>query len=812
MAKNLKFKIKNTQLAEALELDKKPIEQAPILKKPSIADISVDDGMDKPKIRKATSQPKSFQTTPVSKPVEKVTQETVESKPHQPESKLQKVEEALFKDEPVEEKPTAPTRFEPTSMFKEAAPIKPASSIHTPAKQEPGHETKHEVKTDKKFHKPEAEVVEEPPKKVVKEFKEQKVVKKPQFERSFDSRDRLGLRADEGDSWKRKKAFKFKPAQKEEQIIRPTSLKIALPITMKDLASEMKYKASEIITKLFKQGIVVTINDIVDDETLLQLIGLEFGCDIQVDRSEQERLNITDQSIKQEIEKTEGIALETRAPVVAFMGHVDHGKTSLIDAIRKTNVAASEAGAITQHIGAFRCKTDGGEITILDTPGHEAFSAMRTRGATLTDIVVIVIAGDEGIKAQTDEAINQAKNAQVPIIVALNKSDKPNFRPEEVYRQLSERELLPEAWGGSTITVNCSATTKEGLKELLEMILLQSEVLELKANPKARARGTVIESEIQKGLGATATLLIQNGTLKLGDALVIDHVYGRVKTMHDERGKQVKEAFPSYPVRITGLSELPVAGCEFIVVASEKEARKLTEERVAGKKREIYSQPSSIALEGLMQRSAERQEKKILNVIIKADVQGSVEAIKTSLGKIKSQKAELNIIYAEVGEISESDVHRAATANAVIIGFHTSVESHAEGFIRELHVNVQNFDVIYHLVDKVKSMMADLLDKIRIETQVGNALVQATFKSSHLGVIAGCLVNEGSIKRSNFVRVIRNKEVVWQGDISSLKRVQEDVREVTKGLECGILLNHFNQVLAGDNIQSFEVSYIKQEL
>lgn len=796
MAKNLKFKIKNAQLAEALELEKKPIEQVkePLKVEPLVRPLEavLEPGLDKPKVRKATAMPRSFQT-PAAAPEKEVEAVKPAIKQTQPgESRAAKVEEALFKPlvEPV---------IEPVAMT-------PPAVVEAPAV-----ETEETVKAEKKPGKPEPVVFEEAPRKV-RDFKEVKPVKKPQPERSFDSRDRLGLRSGDDESWKRKKSPKFKPMMKEEQVVRPTTLKISLPITIKDLASEMKYKVSEIITKLFKQGITVTINDIIDDETLLQLIGLEFGCDISVDRSEQQRLKITDLTIAEEIAQSEARLIRNRAPVVAFMGHVDHGKTSLIDAIRKTNVAATESGAITQHIGAFRVKTDQGEVTILDTPGHEAFSAMRTRGATLTDIVVIVIAGDEGIKAQTDEAITQAKNAGVPIIVAINKCDKPNFRPEDVYRQLSERELLPEAWGGSVITVNCSATTKAGLSDLIEMILLQSEVLELKSNPEMRARGTVIESEIQKGLGATATLLVQNGTLKLGDALVIDHVYGRVKTMHDERGKNITVALPSYPVRITGLSELPQAGLEFIVVGSEKEARKLTEDRIAGKRKELFSQPSSLALEGLMQRSAEKQERKILNVIIKADVQGSVEAIKNSLSKIKSQKAELNIIYADVGEISESDIQRASTAQAAIIGFHTSIESHAEIFIRELHVQVFNFEVIYHLVDKVKSLMTDLLDKIRVETQVGNALVQATFKSSQLGIIAGCIVNEGSIKRSNFVKIVRNKEIVWQGDIASLKRVQEDVREVAKGLECGILLSHYNQIQPGDNIQSFEVTYIKQEL
>ena len=787
MAKNLKFKIKNTQLAEALDLNPKITMPDKVTSPVLPTDVKVDSHAEKPKFRKATALPKSFQ----SQQEKKEDLQAVLTHPS--------VEEKVFEEEPaVESKPVEELIL--TQPIVEELPVIPT---HKPSVAK--SETKEEPKVDKKVV-----FEEEAPKKSA--FKEVKVVKKPQVARSFDTRDRLGLRTNDDEAWKRRRASKFKVQQKEELIVRPTELKVPLPIMLKDLALEMKLKSSDLIAKLFKQGIIVKINDILDDEMLVQLIGEEFGCKISIDTSEKQRLRITEHTIKQEIDATESSQLITRAPIVAFMGHVDHGKTSLIDAIRKSNVVASESGAITQHIGAFRCITDLGEVTILDTPGHEAFSAMRTRGANLTDIVVIVVAGDEGIKTQTDEAINQAKAANVPIIVAINKADKPGFKPEDVYRQLSERELLPEAWGGTTITVNCSATSKMGIKELLEMILLQAEVLELKANPKGRARGTVIESEIVRGLGATATLLVQNGSLKLGDALVIDYVYGKVKTMHDEHGKNLKVATPSYPVRVTGLSGLPSAGCEFIVVGSEKEARKLTEERLAGKNRELLSLPTSLGLEGLLQRNAERQERKVLNVIIKADVQGSVEAIKNSLGKIKSTKAELNIIFAEVGEISESDIQRANASGATILGFHTSIESHADSFIRELQIQVFQFDVIYHLIDKVKSLMTDLLDKIRVETQVGSATVQATFKSSQLGLIAGCIVTDGIIKRSYLAKLIRNKEVIWQGDISSLKRVQEDVKEVTKGHECGILLNHFKAVEVGDQIQSFEVTYIKQEL
>jgi translation initiation factor IF-2 len=493
------------------------------------------------------------------------------------------------------------------------------------------------------------------------------------------------------------------------------------------------------------------------------------------------------------------------------MGHVDHGKTSLIDAIRKSNLAAGEAGAITQHIGAFKCHTAVGDLTILDTPGHEAFSAMRSRGADVTDIVVLVIAGDEGIRTQTIEAMTQAQNAHVPIVVALNKSDKPNFNAENVYRQLAENNFLPEVWGGTTITVNCSALTGAGIKELLEMLALQAEILELKANPNIRARGTVIESEMHKGLGHVATVLVQNGTLRLGDAVVFAQNWARVKTMHDEHGKDLAQAGPSTPVKITGLSGLPEAGSEFIVVKNEKEARDLAEERVAGQKI-LQLKIKKAGVEGLLQKKQEQVEKKILNLVLRADVQGSLEALKTSLLKIASNKVELNIVSSGVGEISESDIQLAAASKATILGFHTKMESHAESLVKEAKVKVRMHDIIYHAVDDIREQMRQLLDKIPQETDTGQALVKATFKASQLGVIAGCQVIEGTIKRNNSIRVMRDNEVVWKGPIASLKRVKEDVREVSKGIECGILLQNYNDVKEGDILQAFEITYLEQEL
>lgn len=628
---------------------------------------------------------------------------------------------------------------------------------------------------------------------------------------AFDSRARQGLRIDEEQQqWRRRRQKGARPAI-ETVVVRPTTLSVRLPITIKDLAGEMKLKASQLIEKLFLQGVPATINGYLDDATTVQLLGTEFGCDITIDTAQEERIRITDKTIREEVASTDPSDLELRPPVVTFMGHVDHGKTSLIDAIRKSNRAAGEAGAITQHIGAFQCHTSIGDLTIIDTPGHEAFSAMRARGADVTDIVVLVVAGDEGIKAQTLEAIQHAKEARVTIVVAINKCDKPNFNAENVYRQLSEIELLPEAWGGQTITVNCSAVSGEGIPQLLEMLALQTEVLELKANPNARARGAVIEAELHKGMGATATVLVQNGTLQHGDAIVFDQYWGRVKTMRNDQGQLLKEAPPSTPVEITGLSGLPAAGFEFIVVANEREARHIAEARMVQSQQVRTLQAKPITMEGLIQRAAD-SGKKMLNVVLRADVRGSLEAVKIALEKVQSSKVDLSIISSAVGEITESDIQLAATSGAVVVGFHTQVESHADAFVRQLGVKVCLHDVIFHAVDDVKEQMTGLLDKIEQETEKGKAMVKAVFKSSQHGNIAGCLVTEGSIVRNNRVRVSRGGEIVWKGPISSLRRINEDVREVQKGTECGIVLNGFQAVLVDDILEAYEVTYITQEL
>ncbi len=809
------------------------LEESPVLQEPKAPQEPIPvSPLPKPFEKKTETAPSSFTKE------EKFYKKPFEKKPHlppkapyvpkrpavpfgEPKSGRDFIKDFEAKSDEAKVK-LGPTGKHVKDLIKPRPPLpKPHGDSRPPRRGPPSHELKAPIELPKTTDAPvrqhvkktDSEGTEEvevkKPGTKAKEFLDLKPLKK-QSVKGFDSRDRQGLRSGDDENWRKRRPSKSVKQHEENVITRPSSLKIRLPISIKDLASEMKLKASELIAKLFMQGVIVTLNDLLDDETTVQLLGQEFGCDIQIDTKEEERIRITDKTVQDEIKASNDSDLTIRAPVVAFMGHVDHGKTSLIDAIRKSNRVSQEAGAITQHIGAFRCKTRVGEITILDTPGHEAFSAMRARGANVTDIVVLVVAGDEGMKMQTIEALNQAKEAKVTIVVAINKCDKPGFNPENVYQQLAHNELLPETWGGSTITINCSAVTKEGIDQLLEMLALQAEVMELKANPNTRARGSVLESELHKGFGPVATILIQNGTLKLGDAIVFDHLYGRIKTMQDERGHNLKEAGPSTPVAITGLSGLPEAGSEFIVVKSEKEAKDIAEARLEGAKR-MQLQKKRISLENLVQQAAGSQ-KKIANIILRADVQGSLEALKASLINIKSNKIEINIIYSGVGEISESDIELAAASQAMIIGFHTQVESHADSMIKQKNIKVLLFDVIYHAIEEVKKQLVDMLDKIAQERELGHAEVLATFKASQLGVIAGCIVQEGSIFRNQKVRLVRNKEVIWKGSIASLKRVKEDVKEVKKGLECGILLAGFNDSMPGDIIQCYEIYYLTQEL
>ena len=789
MTKHLKLKVKNTQLAAALQLSRKKKEDANLAKKrPKVAKKATAKKLPTPLESDASKSTAQKEKIP--------TEATVEQTPSSPlPPREAQSQSAPAEKKNVEENPqVAAAPKESPSTEKKGAKAKDATeaaaqrSNFSPDKGENGFRAQLSRKKGKEFKA------------------------KQQLKKTFDARDRQGLRVGEEQQWRRRKPRPKYQQRKTIEIIRPKHLSVRVPISIKDLAQSMKLKASALLSKLFIQGIKLTINDLLDDETTIQLLGQEFDCDIAIDTSAEKRLRITDEAITEEIAKTPAEQLSPRPPIIAFMGHVDHGKTSLIDVIRKSNIAGGEAGAITQHIGAFRCHRKQGDITILDTPGHEAFTVMRQRGAAVTDLVVLVIAGDEGIMPQTDEAIAQARAAQVPLLVAINKSDKQGFDSDQIYRQLADRELLPESWGGEIVTVNCSAITGEGIPELLEMLTLQSEILELRANPSARARGTVIESALHKGFGAVATLLIQNGTLHLGDALVFDEIYARVKTMHDEHGKAITSAAPSIPVKITGLSGVPDAGCEFIVVKNEKEARKLCEDRTSGAKRLQRKRPQIEGLDTLLKERQEKHEKKTLYLILRADVQGSIEAIKTSLQNIKTDKVLLNFISAEVGEVSESDVELALASQAAIIGFHVHVESHASQLIKQNKLPFTMRTIIYELVDDVKKMMLQKLDKVREENHVGTAEVQQIFKASQIGAIAGCHVVDGTIKRNHEVKIVRGDKVVWTGKIASLKRVKDDVKEVAKGLECGIVFEQFNDIQVQDKVQTFEITYKSQEL
>lgn len=835
MAKNLKLNIKNTQLAEALNLGKlkKPLPKNPeeeheesashaeaasssqpgldkskkTLKSAPAAQAKDESAEQKKKTIKATNTPSMFkdmQTAQQPAPVQPTPPSAPAPIPEvaAPAPVEVKEEVAPVQAKPVERQERAQEVERPRAHH-QPAPAQPAAALPKKEGKPVPPVVKREQKPFKDFEEKEEAAKKREVKPAAKHFEHQK----------FDTRDRQGLRDTDDEGWRRRR-HKSKGLQKApEPIVRPKDVTVRLPVTVKDLSAAMKIKVSDLITKLLLQGIVVTINDYLEDETTVQLLGAEFDCEVKIDTREEEHLKITELTINDEIAQTPQENLEPRSPVVTFMGHVDHGKTSLIDALRKSNITAGEAGAITQHIGAFRCHSSSGDITVLDTPGHEAFSEMRMRGAVVTDIVILVIAGDEGMMMQTEEAIKHAKQANIPILVAINKCDKPTFNVEQVYRQLAEHNLLPEAWGGSVITVNCSALTGQGIPQLLEMILLQAEILELKANPHARARGTVLESQLHRGLGPVANVLVQNGTLKLGDALVFEDIYGRVKTMYDEHGKQIQQALPSMPVKITGLSGIPEAGCEFIVVESEKMARSICEERLAGQERSrTFGRKQKRELDTLLQRNQELAEKKVLNLILRADVQGSLEALKNSLMKLPSEKVQLHFLSENVGQISESDIELAHTSNAAIIGFHTSIESHAVSDITRYQVTVKTHDIIYQLVNDVKQLMMNKLDKVRVETEVAQVLVKALFKSSQLGLIAGCQVIDGTIRRNHLVKLERNKQIIWEGHIASLKRNKDDVKEVAKGLECGIVLEKFQNIQPNDIVKAYDISYQTQEL
>ena len=571
-------------------------------------------------------------------------------------------------------------------------------------------------------------------------------------------------------------------------------------IRVSDLAHQMGLKSGEIIKVLFSLGVMATINQSLDIDTAT-LVASEFGYEIEkVGFSEQEIIDAQQDQVE---ENPEDFA--TRPPVVTIMGHVDHGKTSLLDAIRKSSVVTGEAGGITQHIGAYHVKTKKGEIVFLDTPGHEAFTAMRARGAEVTDIVVLVVAADDGVMEQTKEAINHARAAKVPIMVAVNKMDKEAANPDRVKRELAEQGLVPEEWGGDTTFSYVSAKTRLGLDDLLELLALQAEILELKANPKRSAVGHIIEAKLDKGRGSLGTVLIQQGTLRLGDSFVCGVHSGRVRAMFSDQGKKIKEAGPSMPVEVQGFEGVPEAGEEFICIADERAARRIAEARALKQRERELAKESKITLETFLARKADSVEAAVLNLVLKADVQGSLEAITDALNKLSTDKVRINVIHGGTGGISESDVLLSTASNAIIIGFNVRPSTKAKELAEQEKVDIRFYDIIYKLVEEIKSAMEGMLAPVSREVFLGTADVRETFSVPKVGQIAGSHVSDGKVTRGALVRLLRNGVVVHTGKISSLRRFKDDVREVAKGYECGIGLDNYNDVKVGDVIEAFEI-------
>ncbi|MGB5495159.1 MAG: translation initiation factor IF-2, partial [Sedimenticolaceae bacterium] len=576
-------------------------------------------------------------------------------------------------------------------------------------------------------------------------------------------------------------------------------------ISVGDLAQRMSVKAGEVIKSLMKMGMMVTINQVLDQETAILLVE-EMGHSAVA-----EKLEDVEEEILTAAEDEQKGELSARAPVVTIMGHVDHGKTSLLDHIRATRVAAGEAGGITQHIGAYHVETNRGMISFLDTPGHAAFSAMRARGAQATDIVILVVAADDGVMPQTKEAIQHARAAQVPIVVAVNKMDKPEANPDRVMQELVAEQVVPEEWGGDVQFIKVSAKTGEGIDQLLEAVLLQSEVLELRAVHEGLARGIIVESSLDKGRGPVATVLVQSGTLKRGDAVVSGAEFGRVRAMFDEDGKSVEQAGPSIPVQVLGLSGTPSAGDDLIALPDEKKAREVAELRRVRHRDSRLAEQKAAKLDQLFSQMAEG-EIAYVNLIVKADVQGSVEALRESLLKIETDEAKVRIVASGVGGITESDANLAVTSNAILIGFNVRADATARRVVEEHGLDLRYYSIIYEVIDDVKKAISGLLSPVIKEQIIGLAEVRDVFRSSKLGAIAGCMVVEGAVKRQSPIRVLRDNVVVFEGELESLRRFKDDVSEVKAGTECGIGVKNYNDVKPGDQIEVFERVEIAREL
>ena len=604
-------------------------------------------------------------------------------------------------------------------------------------------------------------------------------------------------------SAKRRQEERDKMQKLQLEIAKKQQLKVMIPdeINVGELAARMKKSAGEVIKRLIKLGVFASVSDVVDYDTAA-LVAMEFGCKV-----EKEVVVTVEEKLIDDHEDSAD-ELVGRAPVVVVMGHVDHGKTSLLDYIRHANVASGEAGGITQHIGAYTVEINGSPITFLDTPGHEAFTSMRARGAMVTDIAILVVAADDGIMPQTIESINHAKAAGIPLVVAINKMDTVGANPERIKQQLTEYDIVPEEWGGDTIVCPISAKTGEGIDNLLENLVILAEVQELKANPNRAAKGAVIEARLDKGRGPIMTVLVQNGTLKLGDIIIAGTAVGRVRTMINDKGVRITEAGPSVPVEISGMSEVPSAGDTFNAVADERMARGLVEERKTQQKNAAFGSSKKVSLEDLFSQ-IQAGEMKTLNIIVKADVQGSAEAVKASLEKITNDEVCVKVIHSGVGAINESDVMLAATSGAIIVGFNVRPDNAARDSAARANVDMRMYRVIYDCINEIEAAMKGMLAPKFEEVIIGHAEVRETYKVSKVGTVTGCYVLDGKIQRGCSVRVLRDNIVIHEGELASLRRFKDDVKEVASGYECGMQVEKFNDIKVGDIIECFVMEQVK---
>ena len=711
------------------------------------------------------------------------------------------------KEEPAprqEAKPAAPAASAPKAEAKPAAPAaRPAQQSKSTATQQPATRV--------------------PEKKIVDTRKVTNVNLDKYDEKLQDMAERSGDRrmnqsnkekfrnAGRNRGGKQSMTFSNKRRQEEAEKMRRLQLEIAkkMPLTVKipdeisvgELASRMKKTGAEVVKCLMKNGVMASLSQLIDFDTA-SFVAEELGCKV-----EKEVVVTIEEKLIDDHQDTED-ELQPRAPVVVVMGHVDHGKTSLLDYIRNASVASGEAGGITQHIGAYQVQINGKPITFLDTPGHEAFTSMRARGAMITDIAILVVAAEDGIKPQTVESINHAKAAEIPVIVAINKMDKPDANPERVKQQLTEYGLLAEDWGGDTIVCPISAKTGMGIDNLLEMVALTAEVSELKANPNRAASGAVVEARLDKGRGPVATLLVQNGTLKQGDIIIAGTAVGRVRQMVNDKGAKLTSAGPSVPVEITGLGEVPEAGAHFNAVADERLARELVEQRKEEEKRKANAPISKVSLEDLFSQ-IQAGEMKTLNIIVKADVMGSVEAVKASLEKISNEEVRVRVIHGAVGAISESDVMLASTSNAIIVGFNVRPDAVARESAARSHVDMRMYRVIYDAIDEIEAAMKGMLAPKFREAVIGHAEVRQTYKVSSVGTVAGCYVTDGKIQRACDVRIVRDGIVVHEGHLASLQRFKDAVKEVASGYECGLSFEKYNDIKLGDVVEAYVMEQIE---